>query len=513
MKKLYDEEIVWEMFNQKKSISNLNHLFSMSAENNKDGLAFKQDDRTLTYNQTNYHCGNIASYLLGTLKVKKGDRVAAMMSNSIEYACLVFSCIKIGAVLLPLNVNLKKNELQYILSDAQPKVCIVDIDLADNLPRNNDWEILYSRDLLLLKKQKTIKAPDIIIDKEDPAFLIYTSGTTGRPKGALLHHGGVIHSVLNYYHCFQTHASTKTIIAVPLFHVTGLIGQLIHVFFAGGTSIILKRYQTKPFIEKMIKEQADFLFNVPTIYTMLISTMEKEKISSVAHVQTVAFGGAPMQTSLFNKIKAIFPNAYLHNCYGATETCSPATIMPRNFLESKVESVGLPVSQAKLKVINNDGKECEPGETGELLIKGPMIIKKYWNFEEANQKNFIEGFWYSGDYASIDKDGYVYIKDRKKDMINRGGENIYSIEIENVLSRYDEVDEVAVIGIPHSLYGEAVKAYIVPKSDNLNLEDIQEFSSKSLAKYKVPEFIEIVDELPKNPGGKVLKSQLKKGSV
>ncbi|WP_017728768.1 class I adenylate-forming enzyme family protein, partial [Halalkalibacterium ligniniphilum] len=210
------------------------------------------------------------------------------------------------------------------------------------------------------------------------------------------------------------------------------------------------------------------------------------------------------------QLRQTFNHASLHNCYGATETCSPTTIMPMNHPESKMMSVGLPVLGAEVKVINERGEECPPNYPGELLIKGAMVIEGYWDNEEANKKSFEDAFWKSGDVAAVDEDGFVYIMDRKKDMINRGGEKIFSIEIENVLHLHPKILEAAVVGVADKLFGEVVKAFIVPLKGEMILEkEVKQFVAERLADYKVPAEVEFLKELKKNPNGKILKNLLR----
>jgi long-chain acyl-CoA synthetase len=217
-----------------------------------------------------------------------------------------------------------------------------------------------------------------------------------------------------------------------------------------------------------------------------------------------------MSSESIYKLRKYFPNSYLHNAYGATETSSPATIMPQVFSETKVDSVGMPVPVGEMVVMNDEDEPCKPCDIGELLIKGPMIVEGYWNNETANQTSFINGFWRSGDLAKIDEDGFVYIVDRKKDLINRGGEKIFSIEVENVLYNHPDVLEVAIVGVPDPIFGEVVKAVIVPQAGkNIDEQEIRDFVAERLANYKVPKFIEFVSELPRNAAGKILKNELK----
>ncbi|WP_083465329.1 fatty acid--CoA ligase family protein [Thalassobacillus sp. C254] len=219
---------------------------------------------------------------------------------------------------------------------------------------------------------------------------MYTSGTTGRPKGAVLSHVGVIHNLMNYHQTLKTDSNMKTIIAVPLFHVTGLIGQLLHMVYAGGTSIILNNYQNEKYIEEIQKHKVDFLFNVPSIFMMMRTSPLFDKYT-FDFVKKVAYGGSPIYKETLEMLREAFPNASFHNAYGATETSSPATIMPLEYPLSKASSVGLPVTGAEILIIDQLNNECKPGEEGEVLIKGPMVIEKYWQNQKANDTSLKTG--------------------------------------------------------------------------------------------------------------------------
>ena len=489
----------------------------------KEALVF--NSRRLTYQQMWDQVELIAGNL-SVIGVRQGDRVALILGNSIEFSLLVFACAKLGAIAVTLNARLQEQELSYMLNHSGSTVLIVDTDnvhkvenirdagsiskithyfLVGQTEVTRDDYIPYER----LEQRTASPSPDISISEDDPLFIMYTSGTTGLPKGAIGSHLGVIHSALNYEQVMESNSSTRTLIAVPLFHVTGLIGQLLHMVRVGGTSIIMKRYSTEEYIRLVSEEKATFLFNVPTIYVMM-TTHPLFNQYTYSDVNCIAYGGAPMSVDTISTLRRVFPGAMLHNAYGSTETSSPATIMPQNFPDNKIESVGLPVPVAEVKIIHPDGSNCGIDEVGELLIKGPMVIEGYWQNEKANQDSFVDGYWKSGDLARIDEDGFVFIMDRIKDMINRGGEKIFSVEVENVLYNHPKVQEAAVIGVPDQLFGEVVMAVIVPKANaSVSQEEIKQFVSERLAHYKVPSIVEVVSELPRNPGGKVMKAQLK----
>ncbi|WP_018924890.1 class I adenylate-forming enzyme family protein [Salsuginibacillus kocurii] len=495
--------------------SNIYHLFLEGYKHNPEALAWKDEYEARTYEEALNDIHHLADVLKHRFGIKPGDRIVSYFPNMMHYATLVFACMKIGATLLPLNTRLQENEISYILNDANPCVVLTSVmGEKSAVQATNVCPVVEIEELVenSFSQQKGFEEDfgGKEVEFDHPAFLIYTSGTTGSPKGALLHHGGVIHTVQAYQDFFQSSPASKTLIAVPIFHVTGLIGQLIHMAKVGGTSFIMKRYQTTPYIDLVREEKINFLFNVPTIFQMLIGTFKKYNSPAFPEVKTIAFGGAPMAVDLMREMMHFFPKASLHNCYGATETCSPTTIMPKAYPKEKEGSVGVPIDRTVVKFVTDEGHICKPTEMGELLIKGPMVIKGYWNNAEANQKSFSEGYWHSGDYGYEDEDGYIYIKDRKKDMINRGGENIYSIEVEQALNQLDAVQESAVVGLPHPIYGEVVQAFVVPAKGNIDAKLIKEQVSKNIADYKVPHSIEFLKEIPKNPGGKILKHQLKK---
>ena len=263
------------------------------------------------------------------------------------------------------------------------------------------------------------------IEETDDAYILYTSGTTGRPKGAVLSHINVVHTLMHYQRGFQTTDDMRTMIAVPLFHVTGLVAQFLHMIYVGGSSVILKKYQNEEYIQQSFDLKVNFQFNVPTIFIMMAtSPLLKER--SFDFVRNVAYGGSPIYQQTLERLREVFPNATYHNVYGATETASPTTMMPADYPITKATSVGRAVETAQLKVVDAAGNELGNNEIGELLIKGPMVIGRYWDNEEANKLSFIDGYWCSGDIVKIDEDGFVYVLDRMKDMINRGGEKIFS---------------------------------------------------------------------------------------
>lgn len=492
-----------------------------------DKEALIADEERVTYRTLGERIECIAGNLSGMYGVQKGDRVALLIGNRIEFVLLLFACARIGAIVVILNTRLKEKELSYMLTHSGASLLCFDAECMEKVENlRGEGALSHIRRFFLIDSTAVEKAyipfeillqpavaPIVHVRETDSLFIMYTSGTTGMPKGAIISHLGAIHGAMSYECVMGMDEQAKTLVAVPLFHVTGLVGQLLHMIRVGGTSVLMKEYKTDTYIRLLAEENVTFLFNVPTIYVMMMSHSDFSMHTYHA-VRTLAFGGAPMSMDTIHELKRSFPGAILHNAYGATETSSPTTIMPQHVSEQKLQSVGMPILVADVKVVNANGEECAAGEVGELLIKSPTVIEGYWDNEEATKRSFTDGFWHSGDMAMMDEDGFVYIVDRMKDMINRGGEKVFSVEVENVLYNHPSILEAAVIGIPDKMYGELVKAFVVVRDGAaINVEEIRQFVRQHLAEYKVPAVVEFLTELPRNPGGKIMKARLKHETI
>ncbi|WP_082233190.1 class I adenylate-forming enzyme family protein [Halobacillus massiliensis] len=503
--------------------STLIDIVKESANSNPDREAIVYQGERVTYKQLLQQVNVISAYLYYECHLKKGDRLALLVGNRPEFIQMFLACARLGVIVVPLNLRSSDKELIDMMIKADISVLFAEEGFEDLVRK---WKKQHPTSIII--GTEGIKGENIYdsfknllhhnfpdpeypsIDEEDPLYIMFTSGTTGMPKGAVGSHVNVIHSALHYKEVFQAKEPVRTLIAVPLFHVTGLIGQLFYMLLIGGTCVLMKRYQTGKFLDLIERENITFLFNVPTIYIMMLSheTFQPGKLRAL---DIAAFGGAPMSQETIESLMKALPFLRLHNAYGATETSSPATITPMIENFSKIASIGRVVPAGEMKVIGEDGIEAAPGDVGELYIKGPMIVAGYWRNEEANRQAFEDGYWKSEDMAAIDDDGFVYLMDRKKDMINRGGEKVFSAEVENVLYGHPEVLEAAIVGVPDEIFGEEVKAFIVPKKGSApKAESIQAFMEERVADYKVPKLITFIDELPRNPGGKILKQQLTK---
>lgn len=299
---------------------------------------------------------------------------------------------------------------------------------------------------------------------------------------------------------------TRTLVSVPLFHVTGCNSQFLALTQMAGTTVIMSQFEVQAFLRAVQDEKIDNLVSVPAIYWLAINQPNFDDFD-LSSVRYLSYGGAPIAPDLVRAIMARFPSAKVGNGFGLTETSSIATYLPHEWAASHADSVGFPVPVDDLDLLNVDTRSG----VGELLVKGPNVVKGYWNKPEATASAFVDGWLHTGDLALIDAEGLVYIVDRVKDMINRGGENIYCVEVENALAGAPGVFEVAVVAVPDPVMGEKVGAVVVPTpGQELDVHAFIDYASERLADFKVPQYVAVSrDPLPRNPGGKVLKPVLR----
>jgi acyl-CoA synthetase (AMP-forming)/AMP-acid ligase II len=494
-------------------------MLQASADRLPNKTALICDEERLTYRELQQQVLSLA-YNLQKLGIQKGDRVALLFPNCNEMAIAYYACAAIGAISVPLNNRLIAKELLYIVNDAGASLMVVgyqfwdisqqikaELPLVKNFIYAGDERkdgVLYFQDLLSEKALPDI--PPIAFD--DTATIMYTSGTTGLPKGAMMSHRNVFTNARNCGAVLNYKETDITLIVVPLFHVTGLNSQLVAFIYIGGTCVIMKAYKTVDMIETIERHKTTVLFKVPTMYVLMLinETLNQRDVSSV---RLAAYGGAPMDKETIIQLKKRL-GVDLYNAYGLTECSSLCTVLPACDAVRKAPSVGLPVTGVQVKAVDSQDRGVPAGEPGQLLMKGPNIVKGYYNKPEATQKGIVDGWLYTGDIARIDDEGYVFIVDRMKDMIVRGGENIYSIEVESVLNSHPKVLESAVVPEPHHIFGEVVRACVVLRPETeATQEEIIEYCKKNLADFKVPARVVFLTELPRNPGGKVIKGQLR----
>ncbi|MAQ66668.1 MAG: fatty acid--CoA ligase [Sphingomonadaceae bacterium] len=473
--------------------------------------------------------------------VKKGDRVALAMRNLPEWPVVFFAAVTIGAICVPLNAWWTGDELAFGLSNSGTKLLVCDEERWDRLKdRRNDFSCVnhtfVTRAEHPLNGADTLEyvigtpkqyaslpqatLPDVEILPEDDATIFYTSGTTGRPKGALGTHRNLCTNILSSGYnagCAVLRRGEplpepqpKTgLTVIPLFHVTACSAGLMGNIAAGNTMVYMYKWDPVEAFKIIEREKVSSTGGVPTIAWQLLEHPERKNYD-LSSIEAIAYGGAPAAPELVRKIREVF-GALPGNGWGMTETMATVTGHSSEDYLNRPDSCGPPVAVADLKIMSEDGsRELPTGEIGELWARGPMVVKGYWNNPEATAETFVDGWVKTGDLARLDEEGWCYIADRAKDMIIRGGENIYSSEVENVLYDHPAVTDAALIGLPHQQLGEepAAVVHLAPGMQASEAE-LQEWVAERLAKFKVPVRIAFTpDTLPRNANGKILKKEL-----
>jgi long-chain acyl-CoA synthetase len=418
--------------------------------------------------------------------IQAGDRVAIRLGNGADWCVAFFAIQMAGAVAVPVNTRFTEAEVEYVVKDSGSKYGF--------LP----GEPLSQGDSLVVEH----------LEQKDVAAIFYTSGTTGFPKGAMTTHEGFLSNIetCRRVSLLPFDGSTRTLVSVPLFHVTGCNSQFLVACEGGGATVIMPAFNVQSFLKLIEAERINTLTSVPAVYWLAINQQNFREINTAAVIR-VSYGGAPIAPELVGRIIEAFPNARVGNGFGLTECSSVATFLPHEYARLRPETVGFaaPVVDLKLDAVL-------PGsDVGELLMRGPNVVPGYWNKPQATAETFAGGWLRTGDMARLDEQGFVQIVDRKKDMVNRGGENVYCVEVENALAAHPAVFEVAVVGVPDKMMGEKVGAAVVLKpGTSAEPGEIVQFARKHLADFKVPQYLVLRSEtLPRNPGGKLLKKQLR----
>src|SRR6266849_6613718 len=492
-------------------------MVAEAAAGNPDGEALVCGDRRMTWREVALASACVAAGLRKT-GLQRGDRVALLLGNRIEFVLAMLGAAHLGIVTVLLGTRQQKPEIAYVLTDCGAKLLIHEAKLADRLPDARDIPDLMHR--ICVDDDERVSQFSLVADnaplqqpaevsEQDTAMILYTSGTTGRPKGAMLAHCNVIHSAMIYQACMELTPADRSIAAVPLAHVTGVVANIMSMARCAGTLIIVAEFKAAEYLKIAARERVTQTVMVPAMYNLCLLQADFD-CWDLSAWRIGGYGGAPMPIATIEKLAVKVPGLKLINAYGSTETTSPSTIMPPELTAAHLDSVGLPCPGAYIVVMDAEGRELPRGEIGEIWIHSGSVIRGYWNNPEATAESFTGGFWHSGDLGSIDAENLVRVFDRKKDMINRGGLKIYSAEVESVLAGHPGVVESAIIAKPCPVLGERVHAVIVTRDSGVSAEALRAWCAERLSDYKVPETIELrAEPLPRNANGKVMKRQLR----
>ena len=485
-------------------MTNLAENLTNAALGHPDRPALRLGDVTLTYAQFDELASRAAGRMT-ELGIKTGDRVGLMLPNVLEFPVLMYGALRLGATVVPMNPLLKGREIQHYSTDSGMSLLwahaiVADEDLAE-VGNGAHVERVTPDTLAALAAVEPAAA--VGREDHDTAVILYTSGTTGTPKGAELTHGGLNR---NQEICRRDlmHVTEADVImgCLPLFHVFGLTCGLNMSVGAHASLVLIPRFEPGTVLEAIGRDKVTVFEGVPTMYTAL-AHLPEAKPEAVESLRVCVSGGAALPGEILRAFEAAY-DAKIIEGYGLSETSPVASF---NRIDSaKVGSIGTPIPGVEFKLVDDSDTEVAPGEIGEIAIRGHNVMKGYWNRPEATAEAIKDGWFHTRDMARVDEDGFYFIVDRKKELIIRGGFNVYPREIEEVLYEHPAVREAAVVGIPHEVHGEEIGAAVALKSGaEASADEIREYVKARVAPYKYPRVVWFVDELPKGATGKILK--------
>lgn len=458
-----------------------------------------------------------ADYLHAAQGIGKGKHVALMLYNSREFCVAFLATMKLGGVTLPLPSKYRQAEILSLLSKSDPDLVICDVQFSAWMEpvREAGVPVLisdgtagrYGYEHILQQAAPRCPHVDADVHAADPAILMFTSGTTSMSKGVVLTNFNIMHAVETYRLLLGITPEDKCLIPVPIYHVTGMIALMSLFLYVGGTTYLHRIFHAERVLQCILDNQITFFHASPTVFSMLL--LQKENYPSLPSLREVACGSSNMPKDRILEVHRWLPKTKFRTVFGMTETSSPGTIFPGDAaLSPYIGSAGMPVPGTVYRIVDEAGAELEPGQVGEIQLKGSVVLREYYKLKTPALD--AEGWLSTGDMGYFTADGYVFFMDRKKDMINRGGEKICSYDVENELYQLPQVDEAAVVGIPDEIYGEVAAAAIKLRAgESVTATQIQAWLRGRMAKYKVPTRILFLDQLPVTPNGKIDKRTIR----
>lgn len=471
-----------------------------------DKIAIYEKGAAYSYAQLQKKVSQYRNYL-HVLGVRAHDNVALYAKNSAEFIFSYMAIASLGGVVVPLNTMLTPREIAFILKDAEVKHIITDkdIDLSGQFEAEAPPVKVFIADIEKELSKSIFPAPPTVnIQVSDPCVILYTSGTTGRPKGALLSHNNLVSNAAGFSEVTEAVPDDNFLSVLPMFHSFGWTCCIATPLYNGASITIVETFLPKDVIATIRDQGITVVAGVPAMYNFYTSLAKPEDL---AGVRLFVSGGASLPMEILERFHEKTKKHVIEG-YGLSEASPVVSFNPLS--HTKPGSIGLPILDNKVKIVDNNGNEMGCREIGELLVQGPNVMLGYYNLPAETAEALRDGWLYTGDLAYIDEDGYIFIVDRKKDMIIVSGLNVYPREVEEILYQYPAIKEAAAIGVPDKSRGESVRAYVVLKEDmKLNKKDLVAFLKTNLAQYKLPREIVEIDSLPKNATGKILKKELR----
>ncbi len=495
-------------------------LLKRAAHKAPNKTAFVYNDESRTFREMKIRANQVAGWLQSE-NISIDDKVGFILKNGLPFVEVFFGVSLSGAVGVPINFRLQADEVEYIVNNSDSKLLIIDEEYApmiqsirERMPKVEKVVVVGSQHEDFISYDSIFNQPveaKIVetLRDDDPCMIVYTSGTTGKSKGAVLTHKNLCQNGMNMLWEAGIGLNFKQLVVAPLFHIAAM-STLINNCYVQGTSYIHREFDPVAVLETISKEQINSIFLVPAMWNFLFQVPQLSSYD-LQSVQIGITGGAIAPVELKKRIMHYFPNAGLFDAFGQTEMSPVTTCLHPEDTLRKPNSVGRPVINVEVRVVDDEMNDVPIGKIGEIVYRGPTTMKEYYKNPEATEEAFAGGWFHSGDLVRMDEEGFIYVVDRKKDMIISGGENIYPAEIEEVLYTHPDILECAVIGVPDKDWGENVKACIVVKpGKSLDAEDVIQYCAKKIASYKKPKEVEFLEQLPRNAAGKVLKQVLRK---
>lgn len=501
---------------------NIPYLLINSANKYPEKIALVSENKRLNYSSFNRRVNRLAN-AMQRIGATKNERVGVFMYNTHHFAEIYFASLKIGAIPVPINFRFVGEEIKYIVDHAKPSLLFFDNELYQTIGsvrhklrsvkhfiQTDTPSGSFADDYERFIEGRSSEEPGVPIDENDACQIIYTSGTTGKPKAALLTHKNLIWNVFNTIVGREHRPGETTLILGPLFHTAALNNHFTVQIALGGTSILVRKFDPETVFRYIEGEKVTVVPGSPALFNLLLQYPRPDRFDT-SSVKICTSGSSIMPDEIKIKLKKLFPHAAgISDLYGCTEASPTIAVLSIEDSMRKKYSVGKPVPFVEVRIVDDERKPLGSDLVGELICRGPNVMQEYYRDEKASHSAIFDGWLYTGDLARMDEEGYIYIVDRKKDMIVSGGENIYPREIEEVLLRHPDIIDAAVVGVPHELWGETVKACVVlTEGAQIDEQGVIDFSKAHLASYKKPTVVDFLSTIPKSPSGKPLKKLLK----